>query len=114
VGAELDDRLAVDRETDLVLDRQRANPFYATQLDSYLTARGVDTVVICGATTSGCIRSTADGALAHGYRGIIPYGTVDDRSTASHNAHLWDIDMKVADVRPFDEVAAYLAEPTDT
>jgi nicotinamidase-related amidase len=76
-----------------------------------LVARGVDTLVVTGCTTSGCIRATVVDACAHGYRTVVPDEAVGDRAVDPHEANLFDMNAKYADVRPVDEVVDYLADP---
>ena len=104
---EIDDRL--NRESrDHVLDKRQASAFHETELDSMLGYLGVDTAVVTGCTTSGCIRATAVDACAHGYRCIVPEEAVGDRAPEPHEANLFDINAKYGDVRPVDEVVSYL------
>ncbi len=105
--ADIDPRLDVE-SSDHVLDKRQASAFHETELDSMLTHRGVDTVVIAGATTSGCIRATAVDACSHGYYTVVPKDAVGDRASEPHDANLFDIDAKYGDVRPLDEVVEYL------
>ncbi|WP_336361701.1 isochorismatase family protein [Haladaptatus sp. ZSTT2] len=104
---ELDDRLDV-AETDHVLDKRQASGFHETELASMLVAWGVDTLIVTGCTTSGCIRASVVDACAHGYRTIVPAEAVGDRSTPQHDANLFDMNAKYADVRPVEEVVSYL------
>lgn len=104
---EIDDRLAVGDAH--VLDKRQASAFHETELDSMLTHAGVDTVVVTGCTTSGCIRASAVDACSHGYRTIVPEDAVGDRALEPHEANLFDINAKYGDVRPVEEVAEYLA-----
>lgn len=106
---ELDDRCAV-AEGDHVLEKKHASAFHGTELDSMLTAQGIDTAIVTGCTTSGCVRASVIDACANGYRVVVPEECVDDRSEDQHDANLYDMDAKYADVRPTDEVIAYLEE----
>jgi nicotinamidase-related amidase len=105
---EIDDRLYLS-ENDHVLDKRQASAFHETELDSMLTYIGIDTVVVAGCTTSGCVRASALDACQHGYRTIIPEKAVGDRADEPHEANLFDINAKYGDVRPVSEVADYLA-----
>lgn len=105
----LDDDLNRD-ETDHVLDKRQASSFHGTELESMLTAAGVDTIVLTGCTTSGCIRATAVDGCAHGYRVIVAEEGVGDRAVEPHEANLFDIDAKYGDVRPVSEVVEYLRD----
>lgn len=107
---DLDPRLHTD-DRDHRLDKRQASAYHETELDSLLTAMGVDTVVVAGCTTSGCIRATAVDACSHGYRTIVPEAAVGDRAADPHEANLFDINAKYGDVRPVEEVSEYLREP---
>lgn len=102
----LDERLHIN-DGDHVLDKRHASAFHDTELGSMLTAMGVDTLVVTGCSTSGCIRSSVDDAAARGFRTVVPEECVGDRSAEQHEAHLWDIDAKFADVLPIVEVMEY-------
>jgi len=104
---EIDARIApLDGEP--VLRKLFASAFFGTPLSALLTARGCDTVVVCGASTSGCVRATAIDALQHGYRVIVPRQAVCDRAEGPHEANLFDIDAKYGDVVGLDEAEAAL------
>lgn len=104
---EYDDRLHID-DDDLLMDKQHASCFAGTHLNAMLNSWGVDTVIITGCSTSACIRATSDDASSLGYRTIVPETAVGDRSQEQHDAHLWDIDKKFADVEPVDTVREYI------
>jgi nicotinamidase-related amidase len=104
---DIDDRCHVGDE-DHILDKRHASSFHETELDSMLTSMGCDTLVVTGCSTSACVRSTVDDASAHGYRPIVPETCVGDRSDEQHEAHLWDLDKKFADVEPVADVEASL------
>jgi nicotinamidase-related amidase len=100
----------VDRlPSDLVLVKKYASAFFGTHLAPMLAAKGVDTVVVTGCTTSGCVRATIVDALGYGFRPIVPVEAVGDRADEPHEASLFDIDAKYGDVVAVDEVVAYLA-----
>jgi maleamate amidohydrolase len=86
------------RADEVVLIKQYASSFFATPLASMLTALGVDTLVITGCSTSGCVRATAVDACQHGFRAIVPRECVGDRHSAPHEANLFDIHGKYGDV----------------
>ena len=99
---EVDARLG--READEpVLVKLFASAFFGTQLDDLLREAACDTVVVVGASTSGCVRATAVDALQHGYRVLVPREGVADRAPDAHNASLLDIDAKYGDVISIDE-----------
>lgn len=108
---ELDERCAVAGD-DYVLDKKHASAFHDTELATMLTAWGIDTVIVTGCTTSGCVRASVIDACANGHRVVVPRECVDDRSTEQHDANLYDMDAKYADVRPLDEVLGYLRDPS--
>jgi nicotinamidase-related amidase len=93
---------------DLVIVKKYASGFFGTYLASTLTMRAVDTVIVTGCTTSGCVRATVMDALAHGFRPIIPIEAVGDRAQEPHEANLFDIGSKYGDVVSTQEVIDYL------
>ena len=94
---EIDPRIA-PRDDEPVLTKLWASAFHGTPLASLLTAHACDSLVVTGASTSGCIRATAVDALQHGYRVLVPSDAVGDRNPAAHEANLYDIDTKYGDV----------------
>ena len=107
--AEIDPRLA-PLETEPVLNKLFASAFYGTGLPSLLAAAGVDTLIVTGASTSGCVRATAVDTLQYGYRPVVPREAVGDRNHGAHEANLYDIDAKYGDVVSVEEVMKYLEE----
>ena len=104
---ELDPRL--DRKPeDLVIVKKYASGFFGTYLASTLTMKEVDTLIVTGCTTSGCVRATVMDALAHGFRPIVPLEAVGDRAQEPHEANIFDIGSKYGDVVPTGEVVEYL------
>ena len=104
---EIDPRLE-PREDETVIVKKGASGFFGTNLASVLVTQGVDTVVLCGATTSGCIRATAIDLLQYGWPTLVPRECVGDRAQAPHDANLFDIDAKYADVVSIGEALGYL------
>jgi maleamate amidohydrolase len=94
---------------DVVITKQRASAFYGTPLAAHLTQLGVRTVIICGESTSGCVRATAVDAYSHGFHVVLVEEGCFDRSILSHKVNLFDLHHKYADVLHLDEVAAHLA-----
>jgi maleamate amidohydrolase len=88
----------VPRTDELVITKQYPSSFFGTSLASTLVAQGVDTVVLIGCSTSGCIRATAVDGLQHGFRVIVVREGVGDRHPDPHEANLFDIDSKYGDV----------------
>lgn len=91
-----------------VIVKNYASCFFGTSLAATLTAQGVDTVIITGCTTSGCIRASAVDAVQHGFRPIVVRECVGDRHDAPHEANLFDINAKYGDVVSKAEAIAYL------
>jgi len=89
-----------------VLVKNFASAFFGTPLPSILTGHGCDSVVVTGASTSGCVRATAVDALQHNYRVVVPREAVGDRNPAAHEANLYDLDTKYADVLSVEETLA--------
>jgi maleamate amidohydrolase len=83
---------------EVVITKQYASAFFGSSLAPMLHAMGVDTVVLAGCSTSGCIRATAVDAVQHGFRTIVVRECVGDRHPAPHEANLFDIDSKYGDV----------------
>ena len=104
--AEFDDRLVIDHGRDVVITKRMASAFHETHLTSLLTWHGVDTVVVTGGSTSGCVRATAIDSLSRGYRTVVPEECVSDRHESPHFASLYDLSAKYADVLPVAEVLA--------
>jgi nicotinamidase-related amidase len=93
-----------------VLNKLFASAFFGTALSSLLAAARCDSVIVTGASTSGCVRATAVDALQHGYRPLVPRDAVGDRNPAAHEANLYDIDAKYGDVVSLDDAIAHLEE----
>jgi maleamate amidohydrolase len=106
-GVEIDPRLT-PQDGEPVIVKKFASCFFGTNLPSLLVALGVDTLVVTGCSTSGCIRAAAIDGISHGYRMIIPEECVSDRAEGPHRANLFDIDSKYGDVVPLAQVIEYL------
>lgn len=96
-GAPIDDRVA-PVEGERVIEKTRASAFFGTSLHEILRERGVDSLVVCGTSTSGCVRATVVDGAALDYRITVVAEAVDDRAEDSHNATLVDLHAKYADV----------------
>lgn len=105
---EFDDRCEIDEAADAVYTKRMPSAFFETPLASFLTWHKVDTVVITGGSTSGCVRATAVDALSHGYRAIIPMECVADKHESYHFANLTDLQLKYADVVEVKEVMDWI------
>jgi maleamate amidohydrolase len=93
---------------DLEFTKRMPSAFFETPLASYLTWHKIDTVVVTGGSTSGCVRATAVDALSHGYRTIVPIETCADKHESYHFANLTDLQLKYADVEPVQVVIDWL------
>jgi maleamate amidohydrolase len=93
---------------DVVVTKQYASAFFATSLASTLTALGIDTVLVAGVSTSGCVRATSVDACQHGFIPLVVRDACGDRSAAVHEANLFDLQQKYAEVRSEDEALLYL------
>jgi len=102
--AEFDDRLTIDHTVDAIYTKRMPSAFFETPLQSFLTWHKIDTIVVTGGSTSGCIRATAVDSLSHGYRTIVPIECVADKHESFHFANLTDLLIKYADVVPVSEV----------
>lgn len=87
-----------------VMEKRVPSAFFGSDLADWLGIRGIDTVVVCGTSTSGCVRATVVDALSHGFRVIVPRECVNDPSGPSGQVALVDIDTKYGDVMGLDEV----------
>jgi nicotinamidase-related amidase len=105
---EIDPRIA-PAPGEAVLVKNFASAFFGTPLPSILTGHGCDSVVVTGASTSGCVRATAVDALQHNYRVAVPREAVGDRNRDAHEANLYDLDTKYADVVSVEDVLAHVA-----
>lgn len=106
-SVELDPRLRRE-STDVLLYKKGASGFFGTNLATSLVAFGVDTVIVTGTTTSGCVRATVVDALQSGFNVLVPRECVGDRGEAPHNASLFDIDEKYGDVISVTDATKYL------
>ncbi|MFQ5547821.1 MAG: isochorismatase family protein [Woeseia sp.] len=91
-----------------VVTKQYASAFFGTALAANLTAAGIDTLIIGGVTTSGCVRASTVDAMQHGFIPIVVREAVGDRDSKPHNANLYDLQAKYADVVELESVLKYL------
>jgi len=106
-GSDIDPRLDF-RPTDSLLVKKYASCFFGTDVVPRLMSQRVDTLIITGCTTSGCVRATAVDALQNGFRPMIVREAVGDRAVAAHEQSLFDLNAKYADVVSLDETLNYL------
>jgi maleamate amidohydrolase len=100
------------RQGEIVVSKQYASGFFGTSLAATLNAKGIDTVVVLGFSTSGCVRATALDALQHGFRPIVAREACGDREAATHDQNLFDLDAKYADVLSEQDVIDHLSGAT--
>jgi nicotinamidase-related amidase len=93
---------------ELVIRKTKPSGFFGTELNGCLVYHNVDTLIVTGMVTSGCVRATVVDAFSHNYRVVVPIEGCADRSVTSHQVSLVDMDTKYADVIPMDEVIDYL------
>jgi len=94
---------------EIIITKQYASAFFGTSLASALTAQGIDTLIHAGVSTSGCVRATALDACQYGFVPIVVREAVGDRDQGVHDANLFDLDAKYADVVSEAETLGYLA-----
>ena len=104
---EVDNRIR-PRPDEYVALKKYASAFFDTDVDAYLKARSVDTIIMTGCTTSGCIRASAIDSMQYGYLTVVVEEGVGDRAQGPHDANLFDIDAKYGDVVSVDEVNSYM------
>ena len=112
--SELDDRLLIDRQRDIIINKRMASAFFETNLGSIFSFHGVDTVVLTGGSTSGCVRATAVDSLQRSFRTIVPEECVADKHEGPHFANLYDLALKYADVLSIEETMAQLRKVPPT
>jgi maleamate amidohydrolase len=104
---QIDPRLE-PQEGETIVVKKGASAFFGTNLAAILISQGIDSVLLCGATTSGCIRATAIDLLQYGFPTLVPRECVGDRAQAPHDANLFDIQAKYADVVSVEEALDYV------
>ncbi len=106
--SEFDDRLNIDHKKDVIINKRMASAFHETNLPSVLNFHGIDTVIVTGGSTSGCVRATVVDSLSRSFRTIVPEECVADKHESPHFANLYDMAIKYADVVPAADVVDYL------
>jgi maleamate amidohydrolase len=91
-----------------VISKQYPSAFFGTSLSATLTSHGIDTLILTGITTSGCVRATCVDTMSFGFIPIVVREGVGDRAEGPHEANLFDMSAKYADVLPEAEVVDYL------
>lgn len=105
----VDDKLAM-QDDEVLIEKQWASAFHKTDLDTQMRARGVDSLVVTGLTTSGCVRATVVDGLQHNYPVFVPREAVGDRNDQAHEANLFDMHAKYADVKSLESVITAVHE----
>jgi nicotinamidase-related amidase len=108
--SEFDSRLRIDRQRDIVVNKRMASAFFETNLGSLFTFQRIDTVVVTGGSTSGCVRATVIDSLSRSFRTIVPEECVADKHESPHFSNLYDIALKYADVVPVAEVLEFMRD----
>lgn len=108
-AVQIDERIA-PRPGEIVLNKKFPSAFFGTPLVSTLAAKGVDTLILTGCSTSGCVRASAIDAVSYSLRVIVPEECVADRADDPHYANLFDINAKYGDVVSLDDVIVYLEQ----
>lgn len=93
---------------DVIVRKRRASAFFGTELAELLRERAIDTLLICGQTTSGCVRASAVDAYSHGFHAVVVEDAVFDRCELSHQVNLFDLHHKYADVMTLAELRGHL------
>lgn len=96
-------------KNEFVSIKHHGSAFFGTNLHAWLTFKGVDTLLISGCATSGCVRASTVDASAYGYRPMVVVDCVGDRAQGPHESNLFDMGQKYADLVSLDEAKAYLA-----
>lgn len=108
--AQMDERLEIDSDEDLLLIKKMPSAFHGTNLFSFLNWHRIDTVIVTGGSTSGCVRATVVDSLSNGFRTIVAEECVADVHESPHYANLYDMQAKYADVMAVGEIQAWLQE----
>jgi maleamate amidohydrolase len=93
---------------DVVIGKQRASGFFGTPLVAHLTQQGIDTVIVCGESTSGCVRASVADSYSYGFHTVVVEESTYDRHLLSHKVNLFDMHHKYADVMHLDELMEHL------
>jgi len=105
-----DERVELDPSKDVIYTKRMPSAFFETPLQSLMVWHQVDTIIITGGSTSGCVRATAVESLSRGYRTIVPEECVADKHESYHYANLTDLHLKYADVVKVQNVLGWLDE----
>jgi maleamate amidohydrolase len=106
-STELDERI-YDRDYDMIVCKTAPSIFFNTPVASYFIKEGVDTVIVSGCNTSGCVRATINDAFSYGFRVIVPESCCGDVDEGPHRDNLRDVGRRYADVVDLDEVLSFI------
>ena len=104
---EIDPRLSLSA-SDTIIEKTHASAFHGTDLADRLRSEGIDSLVVTGLTTSGCVRASAVDGLQYNFKVVIPEEATGDRDPSAHDANLYDLNAKYVDVMPLDKVLTLL------
>ena len=104
---DIDPRLPLSA-SDTIIEKTHASAFHGTDLADQLQSIGIDSLVVTGLTTSGCVRASAVDGLQHNFKVVVPEEATGDRDPSAHDANLYDLNAKYVDVMPLDKVLALL------
>lgn len=107
-GMEIDPRIA--HPDDYLVTKVAPSIFFGTSVQTFLTRHRIDTTIITGCTTSGCVRASINDAFSYGYRVIVPEPCCGDQEEAAHHANLADVGRRYADVVTLEEVMDWIAQ----
>jgi maleamate amidohydrolase len=108
-GTELDHRI-YDKDYDVVVRKTGPSIFFGTPVAAFLQKEGVESLIVTGCVTSGCIRATTIDSFSHGYRTMVPEDCVGDHDPVPHHQNLEDVGRRYADVVNADACIEYIED----
>ena len=93
-----------------IVRKTQPSAFFGTSLTGWLVSKGVDTVIVTGCTTSGCVRASVIDSMSYNFRTVVATDCVGDRALGPHDANLFDMEQKYADLMTSSEIVAVLHE----
>lgn len=109
-AVEIDDRFLYDSKTHTMIIKKYASAFFGTNLASLMTGKGIDSVIIAGTSTSGCVRASVVDAMQHGFMPILAKECIVDRTISQHESNMIDMQSKYAEVMSVKEIINYLSQ----
>ena len=98
------------RDGEYVVRKTQPSAFFGTNLTAWFVSKGVDTVIVTGCTTSGCVRASVIDSMSYNFRTVVATDCVGDRALGPHDANLFDMEQKYADLMTSSEIMAILHE----